>query len=342
MHNNTLQTGTLPTGYLNSRRFSVAPMMDWTDKHYRYFARLITQHALLYTEMVHAGAIVYNHKTGEAGRFLDFNAAEHPIALQLGGSEPTLLAEAAKIAEGWGYDEINLNVGCPSERVQRGAFGACLMAEPSLVANCFAAMQKAVSVPVTIKCRIGINDQVDYAFLQQFIDPIIDTGCEQFTLHARTAILKGLSPKENREIPPLNYPRVYQLKRDYPQLHISINGGIASVEGAAEHLKQGVDGVMMGRAAYQTPYTLAEVDSVIFNDDRKPKRADILAAYADYIEQRLAEGVRLHHMTRHILGLCRGIPGASRWRRHLSEQANRPDAGLDVLTAANQLVLLDP
>lgn len=327
--------------YLNARKLSVAPMMDWTDRHCRYFLRLITEHALLYTEMVHAGAIVYNHKNDGAGRFLDFNPAEHPIALQLGGSDPALLTEAAQIAEGWGYDEINLNVGCPSERVQRGAFGACLMAEPDLVAECVAAMQDAVQIPVTVKCRIGIDNQDDYAFLQRFIETVAAAGCDQFTLHARKAILKGLSPKENREIPPLIYPRVYQLKRDYPHLHIVLNGGVNTLDAASEHLTQGVDGVMIGRAAYQTPFVLAEVDQQFFGATHVPLRSEILAAYADYISQQLAQGIRLHHMTRHILGLCRGIPGASQWRRHLSENANRPDAGIDVLFTANKLVSLD-
>lgn len=318
-------------------------MMDWTDRHCRYFLRLITQNALLYTEMVHAGAIVYNHKDGGAGRFLDFNAAEHPLALQLGGSDPELLAEASRIAQDWGYDEINLNVGCPSERVQRGAFGACLMAEPELVARCITAMQHAVQIPVTVKCRIGIDDYDDYPFLTQFIDTVANTPCEQFTLHARKAILKGLSPKENREIPPLIYDRVYQLKRDYPQLHIVINGGIETLDAAEQHLAQGVDGVMLGRAAYQNPFILADVDRRFFADSQlspptSPNRTDILQQYADYIEQQLTTGIRLHHMTRHILGLCRGIPGASRWRRHLSEHANHSEAGIDVLHAANALV----
>lgn len=315
-------------------RFCVAPMLDWTDRHERYFLRLISRHALLYTEMVTTGAIIF----GNRERFLDYHAAEHPLALQLGGSDPEALQQCARIGEDFGYDEINLNIGCPSERVQNGSFGACLMAEPQLVADCVAAMCDAVRVPVTVKHRIGIDDQDSYQALAHFVETIAVAGCETFIVHARKAWLKGLSPKENREVPPLQYDAVYQLKKDFPQLNIVINGGLLDLQQAQQQLGQ-VDGVMLGRAIYQNPYLLAEVDGLFYDDDHDiPGPRDILEAYLPYVSEQLAQGVRLHAMTRHILGLFQGMPGAKAWRRHISEQAPRADADLQVLIdAANKV-----
>ncbi len=315
-------------------RFCVAPMLDWTDRHERYFLRLISRHALLYTEMVTTGAIIF----GNRERFLDYHAAEHPLALQLGGSDPEALQQCARIGEDFGYDEINLNIGCPSERVQNGSFGACLMAEPQLVADCVAAMCDAVRVPVTVKHRIGIDDQDSYQALAHFVETIAAAGCETFIVHARKAWLKGLSPKENREVPPLQYDAVYQLKKDFPQLNIVINGGLLDLQQAQQQLAQ-VDGVMLGRAIYQNPYLLAEVDGLFYDDDHDiPGPRDILEAYLPYVSEQLAQGVRLHAMTRHILGLFQGMPGAKAWRRHISEQAPRADADLQVLiNAANKV-----
>ncbi len=314
----------------NAARLSVAPMMDWTDRYDRYFLRLITRHALLYTEMVTANAVVH----GDRAHLLGFDAAEHPVAVQLGGSEPAVLAEAAAIAEGFGYDEINLNVGCPSDRVQSGRFGACLMAEPELVADCVSAMQNAVSVPVTVKCRIGIDDQDSEEALDRFVATVSGAGCSTFIVHARKAWLEGLSPKENREIPPLDYDRVYRLRAAHPDLTVVINGGITSLEDASAHLDH-VDGVMLGRAAYQTPYLLAEVDRLFFGSrEAPPTRAQIVERLIPYVERRLAEGVRLNAITRHILGLFQGMPGARAWRRHLSENAHLPGADSNVILDA--------
>ncbi|MDR0806597.1 MAG: tRNA dihydrouridine(20/20a) synthase DusA [Enterobacteriaceae bacterium] len=311
-------------------RFSVAPMLDWTDRHCRYFHRLFSGRALLYTEMVTTGAILFGK-----GDYLAYNQNEHPVALQLGGSDPQALAECARRAEALGYDEVNLNAGCPSDRVQNGRFGACLMAEPELVADCVQAMKAAVSIPVTVKTRIGIDDCDSYEFLQRFIAIVSQQGgCDNFTLHARKAWLSGLSPKENREIPPLDYTRVYQVKREFPHLTIAINGGIKTLAEAKQHL-QHVDGVMIGREAYQNPAMLAHVDSELFGmTDAILQPADVVEAMYPYIEQELTKGTYLGHITRHMLGLFQGIPGARQFRRHLSENAHKAGAGVDVLRQA--------
>ncbi|WP_428195460.1 tRNA dihydrouridine(20/20a) synthase DusA [Aliivibrio kagoshimensis] len=312
------------------QRFSVAPMLDWTDRHCRYFLRLLSENTLLYTEMVTTGAIIHGR-----GDFLKYSESEHPVALQLGGSNPTDLAHCAKLAFERGYDEINLNVGCPSDRVQNGRFGACLMAEPQLVAECVSAMREVVDIPVTVKTRIGIDDQDSYQFLTDFVGTVHEKGgCDQFTIHARKAWLNGLSPKENREIPPLDYPRAYQLKTDFPQLVIAVNGGIKTLEESKEHL-QHLDGVMIGREAYQNPFLLAEVDQQLFNSDKAVvKRSDVVRAMYPYIEQQLTEGARLGHMTRHMIGLFQSMPGGRQWRRYISENAHKPGAGIEVVEAA--------
>lgn len=313
-------------------RLSVAPMMDWSDRHCRYFHRLITGQALLYTEMVTAQAIVH----GPRDRLLAYDAGEHPVALQLGGSDPSMLAEAVRIALPYGYDEINLNVGCPSDRVKSGCFGAVLMKDPALVARLVAAMIAASPVEVTVKCRIGVDDQDPEQVLPDFLARMADVGVRRLTIHARKAWLQGLSPKENREIPPLDYPLVLRMKERFPQLHLSINGGIASLEQAEALLAQGMDGVMIGRAAYHEPWeTLSQVDARIFgrragvSDPR-----DIANAMRPYIENHLARGGRLHQVTRHMLGLFHARPGARLWRRILSEHANQPDAGWEVVAKA--------
>lgn len=321
--------------FAESRRLSVAPMMDWTDRDFRYLLRLISRHTLLYTEMVTTGALIH----GDRARFLAHDAAEYPLALQLGGSDPKDLALCAKMGEDAGYQEININVGCPSERVQSGSFGACLMAEPELVAECVAAMKQAVSIPVTVKTRLGIDDFDSYEFLTAFIEPSRDAGCEFFILHARNAWLKGLSPKENRDVPPLNYERVYQVKQDYPDLHIDINGGVHTLDEALEHLKH-IDGVMMGRAIYHNPYLLAEADAKIYGlDDPVLSRVQVIEAMLPYMEQRMTEGRPLKSMTRHMLGVFQGQRGARAWRRHLSENAHLPDAGIEVIKDALQRVI---
>ncbi|WP_445496117.1 tRNA dihydrouridine(20/20a) synthase DusA [Photorhabdus sp. SF281] len=318
----------------NPNRFSVAPMLDWTDRHCRYFHRLLSQQTLLYTEMVTTGAIIHGK-----GDYLAYSEQEHPIALQLGGSEPQALANCAKIAQERGYDEINLNVGCPSDRVQNGRFGACLMGDAERVADCVKAMQDVVNVPVTVKTRIGIDEQDSYQFLCDFIDIVVQrSGCNIFTIHARKAWLSGLSPKENREIPPLDYPRVYQLKKDFPQLTIAINGGIKSLEEAKQHL-QYVDGIMIGREAYQNPSILAQVDHELF-DASMPvvDTVAVVKALYPYVEQELSKGTSLGHITRHILGIFQGIPGARQWRRHLSENAHKPGADISVIQQALAMV----
>jgi tRNA-dihydrouridine synthase A len=311
-------------------------MMDWTDRHCRAFHRLMTRHALLYTEMVTAAAILH----GDRARLLAHSASDAPVALQLGGSAPVALAEAAAIGEGFGYDEINLNVGCPSDRVQEGRFGACLMAEPALVAECVAAMQRRVGVPVTVKCRIGIDAQDDEADLQRFIETVAGAGCRTFIVHARKAWLDGLSPKQNREVPPLDYDRVYRLKASRPELTIVLNGGIEDLDAAARHLEH-VDGVMMGRAAYQTPYILAAVDRRFFAATQSvPPRADVLERLLPHVERHLATGGRLNNVARHILGLYHGQPHARAFRRHLSELAVEDGAGVEVLLEA--LAIAEP
>jgi tRNA-dihydrouridine synthase A len=310
--------------------FSVAPMMDWTDRHCRFFLRLLSKHARLYTEMVTTGAIMH----GKAERLLAYDPAEHPIALQLGGSDPADLAASAKVGERFGYDEINLNVGCPSDRVQEGKFGACLMAEPDLVAACVRAMRESVYVPVTVKTRIGIDDKDSYEELAHFIGTVAGAGCGTFIIHARKAWLQGLSPKENRTKPPLRYDVVTRLKADFPGLQFVLNGGITSLDQAEGHLKQ-FDGVMLGRAAYENPYLLAQVDGRFFGGTAEiPTRAAILEAFKPYVQAELDRGHRLHSITRHILGLFQGVRGGRVWRRYLSENAGRPGAGLEVLDAA--------
>lgn len=311
------------------RRLSIAPMMDWTDRFDRAFLRCLSRHTLLYTEMVVTGAILF----GQRERFLDFDAQEHPLAIQLGGSVPAELAQCAKIAEQWGYREVNLNVGCPSDRVSAGRFGACLMAEPALVADCVRAMQDATSVPVTVKHRIGIDELDSYELLCRFVETVADAGCETFIVHARKAWLTGLSPKENREVPPLRHDVVHQLKADFPHLEIILNGGLRQIEDCLPHL-QSLDGCMIGRAAYETPYVLATADRDIFGDDHPiPNRFEVIEAYMPYMAEKLAAGVPLGRMSRHILELFHGQPGGRLWRRHLSENAYLPGAGLEVIEA---------
>nr|WP_220271940.1 tRNA dihydrouridine(20/20a) synthase DusA [Crenobacter cavernae] len=316
---------------LPARRLSVAPMLDWTDRHYRYFARLITKHTWLYTEMVTTGALLY----GDVSRHLRFDDAEHPVALQLGGSEPDELARCARLAEQWGYDEVNLNVGCPSERVQKGAFGACLMAEPDLVSDCVKAMRDVVDIDVTVKHRVGIDEVESYDYVRDFVGRVSDAGCTTFVVHARNAILKGLSPKENREIPPLKYDYVYRLKRDFPDLEILVNGGVKTHDEIAAHLEH-VDGVMVGREAYHNPWVMADWDARFYGAaDDAPSRDAVVEAMLPYVEQRLAEpGANLRHIARHILGLYQGVPGARVWRRMLSDSTLLKDADGGLLLAA--------
>ena len=312
------------------RRISVAPMMDWTDRHDRGFLRLISRRVLLYTEMIPVGAILH----GARDRFLGFDAREHPVALQLGGAEPGELAECARIATEYGYDEINLNVGCPSDRVQNARFGACLMAEPARVGLCVAAMAAAARIPVTVKCRIGIDQRDSFEELCDFTRRVADSGCRTLIVHARKAWLSGLSPKQNREVPPLRTDRVYRLKETFPALEVIVNGGVTSLDQAERHLAH-VDGVMIGRAAYQNPYILAEVDGRFFGDIRvPPSREAVVRAFSAYVETQRTRGVPLKSMTRHILGLFNGLPGARAWRRHLSEAAREPEAGPEIIEAA--------
>jgi tRNA-dihydrouridine synthase A len=310
-------------------RFATAPMMDWTDRHCRAFHRTLTRHSLLYTEMVTTQAVIH----GDRARLLGYDDVEHPVALQLGGSDPAQLAEAAKIGADYGYDEINLNVGCPSDRVQSGRFGACLMLEPQLVADCMAAMIAAVRVPVTLKCRIGVDDQDPETALFTLVDACAAAGVDTVAVHARKAWLQGLSPKENRDIPPLDYPLVYRLKRERPNLTIMINGGIPDLDAAEAHLDH-VDGVMLGRAAYHDPGLLGAVDARLYGEDGVVSPAEAVEAYRPYLSARLAEGVHLSAMTRHMLGLFAGQPGARAWRRVLTTGAVKPGAGLEVLDMA--------
>ncbi len=309
-------------------RISVAPMMDWTDRHCRYFHRLLSPRARLYTEMVTSAALV----RGKQLRLLEHSQQEHPVALQLGGSDPQELAQAARFGAEAGYDEINLNVGCPSDRVQSGRFGACLMREPALVGDCMKAMRDAVSVPVTVKCRIGVDDQDDYAGLQHFTETMLEAGVEILVVHARKAWLQGLSPKENREIPPLDYERVYRLKREFPELVVVINGGIKTVAEVQAHLAQ-LDGVMLGRAAYHDPYLLAQIEAALHGEPL-PQRDDVLRRLQPYVEAELARGTALKHISRHLLGLYQGEPGARGFRRTISEGAHLPGAGWDLIERA--------
>ncbi|RIJ23305.1 tRNA dihydrouridine(20/20a) synthase DusA [Henriciella barbarensis] len=325
-------TSTYPTP--TTYRFSVAPMMDWTDRHCRMFHRALSKDALLWTEMVTADAVIH----GDRERLIGFSAAEHPLVLQLGGSDPAKLAEASRIAEEFGYDEVNINCGCPSDRVQSGRFGACLMQEPSTVAACVAAMRNAVSIPVTVKCRVAVDDDPPRETLFGFVDQVADAGCEVFTVHARKAWLSGLSPKENRDIPPLDYGLVADLKAERPDLTLILNGGIKTMADAAAHL-QTFDGVMLGRAAYQTPSCLLSADQLIHDgtgDDTFDMAGALTALerYRPYMAARLDEGIKLSSMTRHMLGLFAGQPGARAWRRTLSEKAVKEGAGLDILDEA--------
>jgi tRNA-dihydrouridine synthase A len=305
-------------------------MLDWTDRHCRFFLRLLSRHARLYSEMVTTGALLH----GDAGRWLQFSPEEQPLALQLGGSEPADLARCARLGADFGYDEINLNVGCPSPRVKNGRFGACLMAEPDRVADCVAAMGAAAEVPVTVKCRIGVDDQDSYPHLQRFIATVKAAGCRTFIIHARKAWLHGLSPEENRSIPPLRYDLAEQVKADFPELEVVLNGGIVSLE-AAEHHLEVFDGVMIGRAAYHDPYLLARADHRLFGDHRPaPSREEVVLALMPYIRRELTQGTRLHAVTRHILGLFHGRPGARAWRRRLSTEGTRPGAREEVVAAA--------
>jgi tRNA-dihydrouridine synthase A len=316
-----------------SRRFSVAPMMEWTDRHCRFFHRLLTRRALLYTEMLTTGAVLH----GDRARLLRFDPAEHPVALQLGGSEPAALAACARIGADLGFDEINLNAGCPSDRVQDGRFGACLLAEPVLVGACVAAMKAAVSIPITVKCRIGIDDQDPEQALDVFARTVEEAGADALIVHARKAWLKGLSPKENRELPPLDYERVYRLKAAHPQMLIVINGGIRTLEQASAHLAR-VDGVMMGRAAYQEPWRLLDADRILFGETSPfPSVKDAAAALVPYIEHELSEGTRLHAITRHLHGLFRAVPGARAYRRALAGAATG-NSGAELLVEALSLV----
>ncbi len=314
-----------------NRRFCVAPMLDWTDHHERRFLRILSKHTMLYTEMVTTGALIH----GDAKRYLKFNKEEHPVALQLGGSDPKAMAECAKMAEDEGYDEVNINVGCPSDRVQNGAFGACLMAEPELVAENVVVMQNAVDIPVTVKNRIAIDEMDEYQSLQRFLSIVSEAGCETFIVHARKAWLKGLSPKQNRDVPPLNYELVYQMKREFPRLEIIINGGIKTIEQSEQHLLH-VDGVMIGREAYHNPYMMIEVDQRIYGEPQQPHptRMEVLEAYMEYMQRQMSRGVYLKHMSRHLLGLFTGQSGAKAWRRYISENAHKEGADIEVIKKA--------
>jgi tRNA-dihydrouridine synthase A len=310
-------------------RFSIAPMLDWTDRHCRYFHRKLSRHAVLYTEMVTTGALIYGQ-----GDYLAFNEEEHPVVVQLGGSDPEAMVKSALMCQQRGYDAININVGCPSDRVQNGMFGACLMAQPKLVAECVDRMRQVVDIPITVKSRIGIDEQDSYQFLLDFVGTIADAGCQDFIIHARKAWLQGLSPKENREIPPLDYPRVYQLKQDFPALQISINGGIKTVEQCLTHL-QHVDGVMVGREAYTNPLLLNQIDAAIYGDDRAVLTGhQVVREMLPYIEQQMTQGARFWHIARHMLGIFQGVAGARLWRRHLSEIGHHASSGPEVMLAA--------
>ncbi|MGD7033993.1 tRNA dihydrouridine(20/20a) synthase DusA [Methylotuvimicrobium buryatense] len=319
---------------ITPRKFCVAPMLDWTDRHCRYFYRLMSKHAYLYTEMITTGALLH----GDRDRFLQYHPDENPLACQLGGSHPLELAACAKMVEDYGYHEVNLNVGCPSDRVQNGRFGACLMATPELVAECLSAMSRVVSIPVTVKCRIGIDDQDSYEALHRFITLVSEAGCRVFIIHARKAWLSGLSPKENREIPPLRYDVVYRIKRDFPQLEIILNGGVRSLDQALV-INNEVDGVMVGREVYQNPYLLAGVDELFYRNFHAIKsREQIVEALLPYVGEQLKQGVRLYSIARHLLGLFHGVPGARSWRRHISENGTKQDADQNTLLKALDLI----
>ena len=318
-----------------NRRFCVAPMLDCTDRHERYLLRLISQHAMLYTEMITTGALLF----GETAKFLDFNAAEHPVALQLGGSDPAAMTQCAELAQQWQYDEVNINVGCPSDRVQSGSFGACLMQTPELVAENVKQMQSAVDIPVTIKCRIGVDDQDPRQALWNLVESSANAGCSVFLVHARKAWLKGLSPKQNRDVPPLDYELVYQLKADFPELEIVVNGGINSLQQGLQHLAH-VDGVMIGREAYSNPYLLAQVDQLIYGDTKiAPTRDQVMHDYMDYVDRCLDNGNRLNQLSRHIVGLYHGQPRSRLWRRHISQNAHLPESDGQVLRDAYHVMI---
>lgn len=313
-----------------NRRFCVAPMLDCTDTHERYLLRLISKHAVLYTEMVTTGALLH----GDKDRFLKFNDVEHPLALQLGGSEPDAMTQCAELAQQYGYDEVNINVGCPSDRVQSGSFGACLMLQPELVADNVKQMQAAVDIPVTVKSRIGVDKQEPKIALWALVDKVANAGCKVFLIHARKAWLDGLSPKENRNVPPLDYEIVYQLKQGFPELEIIINGGVNNLQQSQQHL-QHVDGVMMGREAYNNPYVLSQVDRELYGDNHTIEtRGQILHQYIEYCSKQLQQGVRLNHLTRHIIGLYHGEPRSRLWRRYISEHAHLPTSGIEILQQA--------
>ncbi len=331
MSSSSIAPGSGQDRYSASLRLSVAPMMDWTDTHCRVFHRILAPGARLYTEMVHANAVIH----GDRQRLLGFDASEHPLALQLGGSDPALLAQAARIAADWGYDEVNLNCGCPSDRVQAGRFGACLMREPELVADCVAAMSAAVDIPVTVKCRLGVDEDKDYEQFRAFIDRVASAGSGLFVVHARNAWLKGLSPKENREVPPLRYDWAYRLKAERPDLQVVLNGGIASVETAQAQFEH-LDGVMLGRAAYHDPYVLHALEAAQTGSALRP-REELLQQLRPYVEARLAEGLALKHISKHLLGLFHGQPGGRGFRQVLSEGAHRPGADWSLVEQALQV-----
>ena len=315
-------------------RFSVAPMLDWTDRHCRFFLRQLSKHTVLYTEMVTTGAIIYGK-----GDYLSYNDEEHPVVLQLGGSEPDAMAHCAEIAQARGYDQVNINVGCPSDRVKNGSFGACLMAMPETVAQCVEAMKAKVDIPVTVKCRIGIDDMDDYEGLSRFVSLVAAAGCNDFTVHARKAWLKGLSPKENRDIPPLNYQRVYDLKNEFTDLNIAINGGITTIEEAKAHLEY-VDGVMMGREVYSNPFILSSIDNEIYGDTTNPiTREQVVVAMNDYIQRQIENGSRVWHIARHVLGLFQSQTGGRIWRRYLSQNGTKRDVSNTLLLDAYEQVL---
>jgi len=325
----------------SANQFSIAPMLDWTDRHCRYFHRLLSHHAWLYSEMVTTGAMIYG---GNLERFIGFNPEESPVVLQLGGSVPDELAQCAKIGEEWGYSEINLNVGCPSDRVQNNMIGACLMGHPSLVAEDVASMKAVVDIPVTVKTRIGIDEQEDFETLVDFVSQIEQAGVDGVVIHARKAWLQGLSPKENREVPPLKYEWVHQLKAEFPNLPIALNGGLTDLQEAKSHLSEwkelpAVDGVMLGRAVYEQPYLLAEVDRIFYDDNHPiPSRFEVVEQMLPYIENHLQQGGKLIHITRHMLGLFHGLPGGRMWRRYLSQNAHKADAGVETVIEALNIV----
>ncbi len=320
---------------MTTHKLCIAPMMEWTDRHYRFLVRLMTKHTRLYTEMVTTGALIH----GDRQRFLQFDRSEHPVALQLGGSHPAEMAQSAKWGEQAGYDEININVGCPSQRVQAGCFGVSLMRQPDLVAECVDAIHNQVSIPVTVKCRIGVDEHDSYEFLYRFVESVVGAGCQTLIIHARKAWLKGLNPKQNREIPPLDYSRVYQLKKDYPDLNIVINGGINCIEEMHHHLKK-VDGVMIGRHAYQQPSFLLNVDHLIFDDTQRREITvnQVIEKYALYVEDNVRQGVPFKAMTKHLLNVFQGIPGAKKWRRHLSENMHKPGSSTDLIYQALEMI----